>query len=346
MSSRDLSTATLPNLLAAARALAEAGPVDTTPLQRGPLAFDLGDHDLVRVTGRDRVRLLHAMLSNRIAGLAPGEGCWATLNSAEGRVVADARLLVLDESRRDGSMLALLEPDGASAFIDGLDRYIIADKVFFEEEEGEALWLVAGAGAEEAVVAAGADVPPPGLQNHVATEVAGRAVRVIRLDRATAGGELGLLFADDDAEAVLAGLGLEVGSPELLEAARIEAGHPRFGLDVTTDTIPLEAGLKERAIDFDKGCYVGQEVICRIDSMGSPKQRLCRLRVEGRVPEPGEELFAGKRRVGFVTSAVHSARLGPVALGYVRKRSNAPGTELALGQEGGPTVRVLDLVGA
>lgn len=348
MTSHDLSDSTLPELLAAARALATAGPVDTSPLDAGPLLFDLGDHDLVEITGRDRVRLLHAMLSNAVQGLPAGQGCWATLNTVQGRVISDARLLVLDDGARNGSMLALLEPGGARALVDGLDRYIIADKVFFEDVEGTSLWLVAGSGADEAVAATGAELPEAGLLNHVPTEIAGRPVRVVRLDRASPAGELGLLFADADAEVVLGAFShLERGSHALLEAARIEAGLPRFGLDITRETIPLEAGLKDRAIDFDKGCYVGQEVICRIDSMGSPKRRLCRLAVTGEVaPEPGTALFAGGKRAGFVTSAVVSARLGhPVALGYVRKRNNAPGSELNLGDPEGAVARVVDRVG-
>ena len=193
MTSHDLSDSTLPELLAAARALATAGPVDTSPLDAGPLLFDLGDHDLVEITGRDRVRLLHAMLSNAVQGLPAGQGCWATLNTVQGRVISDARLLVLDDGARNGSMLALLEPGGARALVDGLDRYIIADKVFFEDVEGTSLWLVAGSGADEAVAATGAELPEAGLLNHVPTEIAGRPVRVVRLDRASPAGELGLL---------------------------------------------------------------------------------------------------------------------------------------------------------
>jgi tRNA-modifying protein YgfZ len=348
MSIQDLSSAALPGLLAEGSELAAAGPVDTSALAKGPLLFDLSDHDLLAITGRDRTRFLHAMLSNRVDGLAAGQGCWATLNTVEGRTISDARLLVADEDRRDGSVLALLEPGGAPALVDGLDRYIIADKVFFEPRDGETLWLLAGAGTDEALAGVAAELPPAELYSHVMTAIGGRSVRLIRLDRSGDHGDLGLWFDAADADVVTAGLShVPRGSRAVLEAARIEAGHPRFGIDITPEVIPLEAGLKDRAIDFDKGCYVGQEVICRIDSMGSPKRRLCRLQLQGEAaPEPGTTLWVGNKQVGFVTSAVVSARLGhPVALGFVRRRNNAPGSELSLGSADGPTATVVAYAG-
>ena len=344
MDIRDLSSTALPGILAEAREVASTGPVDTAALERGPVLFDLCDHDLMAVTGRDRVRFLHAMLSNRVDGLAPGQGCHATLNTAEGRTISDVRLLVVDDERRDGHLLALLEPGAGPALVEGLDRYVIADKVFFEDRGGDALWLVAGAGADAALRGAGAEVPLHHLFSHLLTEIGGRPVRVVRLDRSGSPDGLALWFDAADADPILAALGhIPRGSRPLLEAARIEAGLPRFGIDITPEVIPLEAGLKGRAIDFGKGCYVGQEVICRIDSMGSPKRRLCMLELGGEVaPEPGTTLWVGRKQVGFVTSAVLSARLGhPVALGFVRRRNNAPGSEVNLGSADGPLVKVV-----
>ncbi len=336
----------LPSLLTDARALAQAAPVDTAPLLAGPMLFDLNGHDRVLVSGRDRVRFLHAMLSNDVQGLTAGGGRWATFNSVQGRTVTDVRLFVLDEDKRNGSLLALLEPGAREAFVDGLDKFVISEKVYFEDAGG-CLWLVAGAGAEDAVATTGADLPAAGLFAHVETTVGGRPVRVIRLDRSGAD-DLGLWFATEDADAVLAALGaLPRGDLDVLEAARIEAGQPRFGLDLTEENIPLEAGLKDRAISFTKGCYIGQEVICRIDSMGSPKRRLCLLELTGdEAPEPGTPLYAGAKEVGWTTSAVRSARLGrPVALGYARKRSNDVGTELHLGAPDGTTATIVAQVG-
>ena len=339
---------TLPSLLTEARALAQAEPVDTSPLRAGPMLFDLEALDRVLVSGRDRVRFLHAMLSNDVQQLVAGGGRWATFNNVKGRTLTDVRLFVIDDDRRDGSILAVLEPGARAAFVDGLDRFVISEKVFFEDA-AQALWLVAGAGAEAALTAAGAVAPPSEPFAHVASELGGRPVRLLRLDRSgPAFDDIALWFAPEHADAVLGALGdMPRGDRVLLDAARIEAGQPRFGLDLTEANIPLEAGLKDRAISFTKGCYIGQEVICRIDSMGSPKRRLCLLELTGdQAPAPGTPLFAGPKEIGWTTSAVRSERVGrPVALGYARKRSNDIGTVLTVGTPEGPQATVVAQVG-
>ena len=145
------------------------------------------------------------------------------------------------------------------------------------------------------------------------------------------------MAADDEAAVLEALAHVPRGDRLVLEAARVEAGQPRFGIDLTEENIPLEAGLANRAIHFSKGCYIGQEVICRVDSMGTPARRLVQLHAEktADVPAFGQELVVGSKTVGTVTSAVRSETLdGVVALGYVKKRFNAQGTVLQAGPEG------------
>jgi folate-binding protein YgfZ len=332
----------LPSVLDDARILAAAGSIDTSPLQTGPMLFDLSDHDRLVIEGKDRVRFLHAMLSNDIVNLQPGQGRWATFNSVKGRTLADVRLFVIDDDKRNGSLWALLEPGARSAFTDGLDRFLISEKVTFTDAEATSLWLLAGESAGAALSSAGAELPPDEPFAHTATELGGRPVRLIRLDRSSRDADqFGLWLATQDVDDVLGALGpIPRGDRRLLEAARIEAGQPRFGIDLTEANIPLETGLKDRAISFTKGCYIGQEVICRIDSMGAPKRLLCRLDLDGdAAPEPGAVLTRAGKTVGWVTSAVVSQRLGrPVALGYVKKRSNEVGTVLEV--PGGATATI------
>jgi len=332
----------LPPVLDEARAVAAAGAIDTSPLLRGPMLFDLSDHDRVLIEGKDRVRFLHAMLSNDVSGLLPGQGRWATFNTVKGRTVTDVRVFQIDDDKRNGVLWALLEPGARGAFVEGLDRFVISEKVYFSDAEGSALWLLAGAGAADRLVAAGAELPPEGAFAHVATNLGGRPVRLLRLDRSGRDEQdFGLWVAAEDLADVLAALGdVPRGERTVLEAARIESGQPRFGIDLTEDNIPLESGLKNRAISFTKGCYIGQEVICRIDSMGSPKRLLCRLDLEGdAAPEPGVELSREGKVVGWVTSSVLSQRLGhAVALGYVKKRSNDVGTVLEIAGGGVATI--------
>jgi folate-binding protein YgfZ len=332
-----LSGSALPELLRQAHQLAAHGPVDTGPLLQAVRRFDLSAAglDRLRISGRDRHRFLHAMLSHDVQSLKPGEGRWATFNNAQGRTVSDVRLFQVDPDPKEGFLLALLEPGASQRFVEGLEKYVIAEKVRFEPDAASSLLLLAGAGADAALAASGAELPPQGAYRHVLTRVGDRPVRLLRLDRSgREARDLLLWFDAADRAAVDAALdGIPSGDPFLLDAARIEDGQPRFGLDFTESEIPLEAGLKNRALSFTKGCYLGQEVICRIDSLGAPAKALLRLQIDGDgAPEPGTSLWKDGKQVGFVTSAVNSARLGGVrALGYLRKRSNEPGTLVQVG---------------
>jgi folate-binding protein YgfZ len=121
-----------------------------------------------------------------------------------------------------------------------------------------------------------------------------------------------------------------------LEAARIEASYPVYGVDMTPDTIPLEAGIEDRALSLTKGCYVGQEVIIRVLHRGHGRvaRRLVRLRGRGDAPQKDAKVFSGDREVGFITSSAKSPRLGAIALGYVHRDFVEPGTavEIDLGE--------------
>jgi tRNA-modifying protein YgfZ len=119
----------------------------------------------------------------------------------------------------------------------------------------------------------------------------------------------------------------------VLEVARIEAGYPLFGVDMTDDTIPLEAGIEDRAISFTKGCYVGQEVIIRVLHRGHGRvvRKLVGLRLEGdHLPSHGTKIAVDSREIGWVTSAANSPRLGPIALGYVHRDFISPGTQVEI----------------
>jgi folate-binding protein YgfZ len=128
----------------------------------------------------------------------------------------------------------------------------------------------------------------------------------------------------------LTAAGAPEAPPEAIAAARIEAAYPVFGVDMTEETIPLEAGIEPRAISFTKGCYVGQEVIIRVLHRGHGRvaKRLISLRIHGAQPERGAKLHSGEREVGVITSAADSPRSGPIALGYAHRDFLTPGTEL------------------
>jgi folate-binding protein YgfZ len=127
----------------------------------------------------------------------------------------------------------------------------------------------------------------------------------------------------------LSDAGARLVQAEAIESARVEAGYPVFGIDMTEDTIPLEAGIEDRAISLTKGCYVGQEVIIRVLHRGHGRvvRKLVGLRLDGVVPR-GTRLLSADRDVGFVTSAAESPRAGALAMGYVHRDFLAAGTAL------------------
>ena len=171
---------------------------------------------------------------------------------------------------------------------------------------------------------------PQYRHGHVA--FAGESLVLARIDQLGVPGYCAYLSAGrhDDLVAALTASGALTVGPEALAAARIEAAYPLFGVDMTADTIPLEAGIEPRAISTSKGCYVGQEVIIRVLHRGHGRvvRKLVSLRIYGQRPEQGAKLYVGDREVGFVTSAGESPRSGTIALGYAHRDFLSPGTEL------------------
>jgi folate-binding protein YgfZ len=138
----------------------------------------------------------------------------------------------------------------------------------------------------------------------------------------------------------LARVGVREAPEHFIDALRIDAGRPRFGVDMTSETIPLEAGLLDRAISTTKGCYVGQELIIRVLHRGGGRvaRRLVQLVVDDEqaaAPEPGTDILVDGAAVGRITSAALSPRLGrPIALGYVPRAAAEPGTRVSLASGG------------
>ena len=140
--------------------------------------------------------------------------------------------------------------------------------------------------------------------------------------------------------------GATVVGPEALHAARIEAGYPLFGIDMTDDTIPLEAGIDQRAISFTKGCFVGQEVVIRVLHRGGGRvvKKLVGFKLTTTADRPsaadgpsvghpfkGAKVFSGEREVGVLTSVASSPRFGVIALGYVHRDFTSPGADVQVG---------------
>lgn len=287
----------------------------------------------IGVSGRDRASYLQGLLTNDVQALTPGDGCYAAWLTPQGRMITDVHVF---ESGED--MLVDVPSELVSSTLQRLDQSVFTEDVQLTDlsQTRRSVWIHGP--AAPAVLAQAL----PGLAgvgswpeyHHARAVFSGASAVAARVSQLGVPGFC--VYVDAAHEAALR-RALEIAgaveaSPEAVTAARIEAGYPVFGVDMTEDTIPLEAGIEDRAISFTKGCYVGQEVIIRVLHRGHGRvaRKLVALRVEGDVPSRGTKIVAGDRDAGVVTSAAHSPRFGSIAMGYVHRDLAAPGTGVQL----------------
>jgi len=290
-----------------------SAPAGYHALLTGPALVRRTDRGLVRLRGADRVNWLQGLITNDVAGIQPGQRIYSAYLTPQGRMLTDLWVLALPEAL----LLDVPAPLAASlaARFDGL---IFAEDVQIDD-----------ASAAVAVLQLFGTLPADGLALAVVPDatfgVPSQAVYVAVAER-------------DALVASLSPAPAEVGL-DALDVLRIEAGVPRYLVDMTDETIPLEAGIEDRAISFSKGCYVGQEIIVRVTTRGGGRvaRRLVGLVLPGAAtpPDAGAALHAGDRVVGQVTSAVRSPRRGDViALGYAHRDFTEPGTALEVEAHG------------
>jgi folate-binding protein YgfZ len=283
-------------------------------LREGAASVDLTGRGVIRATGEDRVRLLHAMTSNHVEQLRAGQGCYAFFLNAQGRILADVNLLCFLEH-----LLLDTEPETRELVLKHLDKHIIADDVRLEDlTGGTAVVGVEGPQCGEILKTLGAPQPEAWY---------GHAAWGLRLvARLSSTGALGFrIFAPLEGKAELLGqlesAGAVAAEAEAARTVRLELGRPRDGEDFSDRQVPQETQLFG-ALHFNKGCYLGQEIVERIRSRGQVHRLLVRLRVESaEAPAAGTKILAGEKEAGEITSAAFSPALGKVvALGYVRRQ--------------------------
>lgn len=313
--------------------------------------FDLSPRGRLCLIGADRERFLNGQVTNQIKSLRVGEGCYALLTTAKGKLRSDANIF-----RLDNEFLLDLEPGLGAAVTKRLEEYVIADDVqVVDAGDHYGLLSVQGplAAAAIEVAALSADLPlRPLTLVQVKHEILGELYLANQPRVGFPGYEVYVPQAalPELARRLLAavqGLGGRACGWEALETARIEAGIPRFGADMDETNLPAEAGIEARAVSYAKGCYIGQEVIARMRTYGQATKQLCGLRWQqepGELPVRGDKLFKADKEVGMITSAIRSPRLAAVlALGYVRKEVRALGAELTLRTAAGESmVRVVE----
>jgi folate-binding protein YgfZ len=300
----------------------------------GVAVLDLTDRGVLRLSGVARQKLLHSILSHDVASLTPGQGRRAALLEPKGHVLALVRVLAGTDS---------VDLEVPTARLDlvarALDHYRVAAPVRIEKTDLGVLGVL-DPNAALALAQLGVDAAAIEPEAHVEGHIDGAAVRVVRAGDLPAGGYV-LHASAGSLPALWARLTASGARPvgrRALDALRVEEGRAWFGPDVTEANLLHETSLLHELHSPTKGCYVGQEIVARLEGRGGKVARALRGLQLGAPVDSGAELFVGEKAVGRVTTAAVSPRLGPIALAYVHRDHFAPGTEV---RAGGVTARVM-----
>lgn len=302
----------------------------------GVVAVERPDLGLLELAGADVLRYLHAVSSQQVADLRPGDATSALLLSPKGKIEFVFRLAVLD-----GGALLDTQAAAAPALADRLERFVFRYDVTIrgvtaagapagaDPSSGRGTAAVAvsllGPGAGAALVAAG--LPSAPGQGERATVTPG-----LVLHHTPAGVDLVGSSAAGALEA-LGQAGVARAPLEVWDLARIERGLPRWGDELTDDVLAEEAGLLGSHVHLDKGCYPGQETVARVHNLGQARRRLAGVRFQGGAPPaPRTDLRTEDGRLaGQVRSVVRHPDLGPIGLAFVRQTVPA-GTSVLAGE--------------
>ena len=296
----------------------------------------------IGVAGKDRAGYLQGLLTNDIQALTAGTGCYAAWLTPQGRMLTDLHIF------ESGDMMLLDVPaDVLPATLQRLDQFLFSEDVQLSDlsETLDAVWIHGPAASSmlEQVLTGAAGLALRSEYHNTRAEFDGSPVVAARVSQLGVPGFVVYIepARQPDLQRALVERGAVVAEHAAIEAARIEAGYPLFGVDMTGETIPLEAGIEDRAISLSKGCYVGQEVIIRVLHRGHGRvaKKLVALRMQGErpqeVPAHNARIFSEDRDVGGVTSAASSPQFGSIALGYVHRDFVAPGTRVDVDMPGG-----------
>ncbi len=287
--------------------------------------LDLCQRGRIRAAGEDRVRLLHAMCTNHVQQLQAGQGCYAFFLNPQGRILADAMVLA-----RPDTLLISTEPETRQSLYDHLDKYIIADDVTLEDTTGETVEIgIEGPAAGDVATRMGAPIPSAAYSHQAWGE------RLVV--RSSVTGEpgfsvIGPVAHREELVHDIEAAGAVRASEEEARVVRLEMGRPRYGEEITDRYLPHETQMLG-ALHFNKGCYIGQEIVERVRARGGVHRYLVPIEIEGETPpEPGTAITADGKAVGEIASAAWSpSRERVVALGYLRLNEIAAGAALASG---------------
>jgi tRNA-modifying protein YgfZ len=299
--------------------------------------IDRSDRGRIVVSGADRRSYLQGLLTNDIAALEAGRGCYTAYLTAQGRMIADLHVYELGDA-----ILLTMAGDVKDSVMAKLDQFIFGEDVQLGDVTSTfAQIAVVGPDSAREVEKVISGVNGAGLgalpdHGNVRAQFGDGAAIVARISDA---GEPGFdLFVERarvaELEAALSAAGLPRLDPATADAIRIEAGVAVFHRDMDEQTIPLEAGIESSAISFSKGCYVGQEVIIRVLHRGHGRvaRKLVGIVLNGsKTPAAGAAIMSADREIGSVTSSALSPALQKaIALGYVHRDFTETGAKIAV----------------
>ena len=297
--------------------------------------FDTNWHVILTLTGRDRVKYLHAITSNNIQALADGSGTLALLLTPQGRILAELEIYALPEK-----LLVLSHASQRERTVSTLRKYVIGSQVQIDDLTDKTGSIAVEGPRATTVIEEVTEVKLTDLAEMSIREITVDGIACCLLRRSHFGQAGAELLASRDAlpaiwQKLLAPTRAHGGEPigmAALNALRLEADIPWFPADFNDAMIPHEAALEETHISFNKGCYTGQEIVERVRSRGHVNRKRVSLQFStAQPPAPGTKLRAGEAEIGFVTSAAFSPAAGAaIGMGYVRRDHFAPGSVVEL----------------
>ncbi len=301
--------------------------------REGVVLADLSYQGKFIISGADASTFLQGLISNDLKAARSDLGIYTTLLTAKGKTVADFYLFPLPEG-----FLMEIEWGNAEKTKEYLMRFRLRSKV----EMSVPAWgkLLVSGPSSSALMEELLGEPLPEMAEKSFFEKSIEAQRLICIKRSLTGSvDFHLYYPLEKIDALWQklmsegeALNVRAIGASALEILRVEAGKIKYGVDINEETIPVEAGIQDEVISYTKGCFPGQEVVARIKTYGHVNRVLTGLILEGEVvPEQGCEVFRGDKKVGWVTSAVHSPFLGKViAMAYVRRELASPGTMITV----------------
>jgi folate-binding protein YgfZ len=291
-------------------------------LRKSAAVRDVSHFGKIKITGMDAKMFLHRMISSDVKSLAPGQGVWSLFLDVKGHIQADFKLYEFPDF-----LLMILQRHLLDRITKGLDRYIISEQVSMKDVSDEyAMFQVLGPQGASELTAKGVSKLPDRNLAFESASIGGVDCSVIRL-----GAGYALLCNSSDASALLNSLSLPPIGMRAFDIFRIEQGLALSGVDFDDTNLPQEARL-DGALNFQKGCYLGQEVMARLDAQGHVNRMMMGI-TSSQPLNAGDKIYKGDKEIGRITSAAHSPLSnGHVALGYVRREAANEAEEVVCGE--------------